>query len=143
MRIVIFGYHRSFIVSLRTCIVRCKICDRCNSTVIRIRIRNITIMETKETIRQREKGLYSNVKNQLSNNIEKKEKKQEPQKKNFKYYLNRFRYYHYYCSEKINSFIAIVCMWIIKIQFYLMGFGINGLPSIHEIEKNHFKNDSN
>lgn len=73
---------------------------------------------------------------ELSDNIEKQEKKEEPLKKNFKYYFNRFRYYHYYYSEKIHSIIAVTCAWIIKIQFYLMGYRINGLPSIYEIEEN-------
>lgn len=75
--------------------------------------------------------------------MEEQEKKEEPLKKNFKYYFNRLKYYHYYCSEKINSFIAIVCMWIIKIQFYLMGFRINGFPSIYEIEESRLNINDN
>ncbi|XP_011695199.1 PREDICTED: uncharacterized protein LOC105454334 [Wasmannia auropunctata] len=97
----------------------------------------MSVMEnTKKNTRQRKKELQNNIENELSDNIEKQEEKnEEPPKKNLKYYFNRFRYYHYYYAEKINSFITIVCMWILKIQFYLMGFRVNGLPSIHEIEE--------
>ncbi|XP_024870661.1 uncharacterized protein LOC112453886 [Temnothorax curvispinosus] len=111
--------------------------------VIRIKIRNVTVMEniSRETTKQGKEELQNDVATELSDNIEEQQKKEEPLKKNFKYYFNRFRYYHYHCSEKINSFIAVICMWIIKIQFYLMGFRINGLPSIHEIEEENYLND--
>lgn len=65
--------------------------------------------------------------------VEEKEKKEDPPRKNFKYYFNRFRYYHYYIAEKVDTFIAFICMWVIKIQLYFMGYDINGLPSINEI----------
>lgn len=76
------------------------------------------------------------MQNKLPNDIEEKEMKEERPKKNFKYYFNRLRYYHYYYSDKVQTFIAVVCMWIIKLQLYLMGFRINGLPPlIPEIEE--------
>lgn len=62
--------------------------------------------------------------------VEEKEKKEKPPRKHLKYYFNRFRYYHYCIAEKIDNFIAFICMWVIKIQLYLMGFRVNGLPEI-------------
>lgn len=38
-----------------------------------------------------------------------------------KYYINRFRYYHYVAAEKVNKVIGIVCLAIIKLYFFFMG----------------------
>ncbi|XP_011873131.1 PREDICTED: uncharacterized protein LOC105564950 [Vollenhovia emeryi] len=134
MRFALFGHHRSFIVTRAVCAV--KFVTAAIPHVIRVKIRNVIIMENAngETIRQRKREPENDV-TELSSDTEEQEKKKEPMKKNFKYYFNRFRYYHYYCVEKIESFITVICMWIIKIQFYFMGYRINGLPSIYEIEE--------
>lgn len=51
------------------------------------------------------------------------EKKVEQAPRNtLKYYFNRFRYYHYCLVEKVDTIIGVVCLTIIKIYFYLMGF---------------------
>lgn len=38
-----------------------------------------------------------------------------------KYYLDRFRYYHYVVAEKVNKVVGLVCLAIIKLYFFLMG----------------------
>lgn len=76
--------------------------------------------------------------------VEEKKKEKQP-KKNFKYYFNRLKYYHYYVADKVDKFIAFVCMWVIRIQLYLIDVSVNGLPSTGEIGESSldFENDAN
>ncbi|XP_032669289.1 uncharacterized protein LOC116843196 isoform X2 [Odontomachus brunneus] len=67
--------------------------------------------------------------------VEEREKKKEPPRKDFRYYFNRFRYYHYCIADKVDKFIMVVSMWILKIMFYLMGYKIDGFPPTDEIEE--------
>ncbi|XP_076295540.1 uncharacterized protein LOC143216396 [Lasioglossum baleicum] len=41
--------------------------------------------------------------------------------KNFKYYFNRFRYYHYVIAEKVDTAIGVLCLMILKVYFFLTG----------------------
>ncbi|KAF7380597.1 hypothetical protein HZH68_016462 [Vespula germanica] len=50
--------------------------------------------------------------------------------KTLKYYYDRFRYYHFYIADKLDTIIAAICLWIIKLYFSLMGYG----PIINETE---------
>ncbi|CAL7947128.1 unnamed protein product [Xylocopa violacea] len=50
------------------------------------------------------------------------QEQQRCKKSTFKYYFNRIRYYHYYVAEKVDTLIGVVCMTIIKIYFFLMGW---------------------
>lgn len=50
------------------------------------------------------------------------EKTQQNLRDTLKYYFNRFRYYHYCIAEKVDTFLSVVCLTIIKIYFFLMGW---------------------
>ncbi|KAL2712101.1 hypothetical protein V1478_018336 [Vespula squamosa] len=50
--------------------------------------------------------------------------------KTLKYYYDRFRYYHFYIADKLDTIIAVICLWIIKLYFSLMGYG----PIVNETE---------
>ncbi|RLU18667.1 hypothetical protein DMN91_009024 [Ooceraea biroi] len=93
---------------------------------------------TEETItRQRKKELQNDMEDKLSDNIEENEKKEESKKEvkaGFKYYYNKFRYYHYYIAKKIDNGIGVLCMWIFKLLLYLMGYRYNELPFIPDDE---------
>lgn len=43
--------------------------------------------------------------------------------KTLKYYYDRFRYYQFYIADKVETTIAVICLWIIKLYFSLMGYG--------------------
>lgn len=70
--------------------------------------------------------MQDDMQKELTENIEESEMKEDPKeeesKKGFSYYHNRFKYYHYYIADKIDTFIAVVFMWILKLQIYLMGY---------------------
>ncbi|EZA58834.1 hypothetical protein X777_15003 [Ooceraea biroi] len=98
----------------------------------------IDMETTEETItRQRKKELQNDMEDKLSDNIEENEKKEESKKEvkaGFKYYYNKFRYYHYYIAKKIDNGIGVLCMWIFKLLLYLMGYRYNELPFIPDDE---------
>lgn len=75
--------------------------------------------------------------------VEEREKEEEPPRKDFRYYFNRFRYYHYWIAEKVDKFIAFVCMWIFKIMLFIIGVKVDGLPSIDEIGESSLNFDNN
>lgn len=81
-----------------------------------------------------EQKLQNNVKDELLDEEEETEekKKEESPKKNFRYYFNRFRYYHYYYTVKIETFITVIIIWIIKIQLYFLGYRVDGFPSFQD-----------
>lgn len=65
--------------------------------------------------------------------VEETKKKEEPPKKDFKYYFNRFRYYHYRVAETVDYYCGIIGVVLLKIIFFLMGYRVNGNPSIDEM----------
>ncbi|KAK2580851.1 hypothetical protein KPH14_005928 [Odynerus spinipes] len=61
---------------------------------------------------------------------------QESWTESIKYYYNRFRYYHFYVADKIETCIGVVSLSIIKLYFFLMGYGpvINNAKPLDEDE---------
>ncbi|KAL0114349.1 hypothetical protein PUN28_011539 [Cardiocondyla obscurior] len=68
---------------------------------------------------QKKKELRNDVATELLHDIKVQEQKKKESMKTIKYYCNRFRYYHYYCAEKLNLMLTVICIWIIKILFFL------------------------
>ncbi|OAD62823.1 hypothetical protein WN48_07490 [Eufriesea mexicana] len=75
------------------------------------------------TVKRRNKALQSTDTENPTANQEDEEKTQQNLRSTLKYYFNRFRYYHYCIAEKVDTMIGVVCLAIIKIYFFLMGWG--------------------
>ncbi|XP_076387453.1 uncharacterized protein LOC143264389 [Megachile rotundata] len=74
-----------------------------------------------ETLRRRNQASQATDSENLTANQQDEKKLQEIPRKTFKYYFNRFRYYHYWFAEKVDTILGIVCFTIIKIYLFLMG----------------------
>lgn len=61
------------------------------------------------------------VENSTANQEDEKNVQEKP-RNTLKYYFNRFRYYHYCLAERLDNLIGAVCLTIIKIYFFLMGW---------------------
>ncbi|XP_017886029.1 uncharacterized protein LOC108628545 [Ceratina calcarata] len=75
------------------------------------------------TTKQRNKASRNtDAENATANQEDEKEVRRENSSNTFKYYFNRFRYYHYCFAEKLDSLIGLVCRTIIRIYVFLMGW---------------------